>query len=124
MRIIIGGAYNGKKAYVKKELLGEQEAEWFEGTLPVGAVENIVVTDLHKWLAQFEGDENSAIQLVMEALANRNSIVILTDISRGIVPMDAKDRELRDRCGRLYQKLMQEADEVIQIWYGIPKKIK
>lgn len=124
MRVIIGGAYNGKRAYVKRELLGKQSFQWFEGELPTGSIDNVVVTDLDKWLARFESDENTAIQSVIAALENKNSIVVLTDIGRGIVPMNPKDRELRDRCGRLYQRLMKEADEVIQIWYGIPKKIK
>lgn len=124
MRIVIGGAYNGKRDYVKRELLGPEQFQWFEGELPTGSAGKIVVTDLDQWLRQFEGDENTAIQVVMEALKDKESIVILTDISRGIVPMDPKDRELRDRAGRLYQRLIVEADEVIQIWYGIPKKIK
>lgn len=124
MRIIIGGVYNGKRAYVKERLVGGEAFTWFAGELPTGTVENVVVTDLDKWLMQFEGNEETASQMVMNALENRNSIVILTDMSRGIVPIDAKDRALRDACGRLYQKLIAQAEEVIQIWYGIPKKIK
>ena len=52
------------------------------------------------------------------------SVVILTDIGRGIVPIDARQRKLRDACGRLYQRLMAEADEVTRIWYGIAQTIK
>lgn len=124
MRVIIGGAYNGKRKYVKENLLGQKEFRWFEGELPNSEAENIVVAGLEQWLMQFEGEEERAIQLVVESLMNRNSIVILTDINRGIVPIERKDRELRDRCGRLYQRLMEEAEEVIQIWYGLPKIIK
>lgn len=124
MRIVIGGAYNGKKAYVKNELIGKETYEWFAGELPEGTARNVVVTDMEKWMSQFTGDEETAIQYVLASLADRSSIVVLTDISRGIVPIDPKDRELRDRCGRLYQALIAKADEVIQVWYGIPKKIK
>lgn len=60
----------------------------------------------------------------MNSLKSRNCIVILTDIGRGIVPMDPEMRALRDSCGRLFQRIMKQADEVIQIWYGIPKLIK
>lgn len=126
MRVVIGGAYNGKRAYVKSilEKEGIANVPWYEGVLPNSGQEMIVVTDLERWLITFEGEETLAIEQVLQALKNRKSIVILTDISRGIVPMDAETRELRDRCGRLYQKVIGQAEEVIQLWYGIPKKIK
>lgn len=126
MRVVIGGAYNGKRAYVKKILEKERrtDVQWVEGKLPVAGQSLIVVANLEKWLANFEGHEEEAIALLMESLRNRESIVILTDISRGIVPMDANLRALRDRCGRLYQTIMKHADEVVQVWYGIPKTIK
>lgn len=126
MRVIIGGAHNGKRDYVKKQLEYEKKAAvvWVEGDLPTAGQAFIVVSGLEKWLTNFQGSEEEAIELVMNALKERESIVILTDISRGIVPMDAETRALRDRCGRLYQKIMTQAEEVIQIWYGIPKTIK
>ena len=60
----------------------------------------------------------------MKSIENRDVILILTDIGRGIVPMDAGQRELRDVCGRLYQRLFSEADEITRIWYGIAKTLK
>lgn len=126
MRVVIGGAHNGKRDYVKQQLAKEKNSavEWIENRLPTAGHTFVVVSGLEKWLGDFKGSEEEAIELVMNALKERESIVILTDISRGIVPMDAKARALRDRCGRLYQKIMTEADEVIQVWYGIPKTIK
>lgn len=126
MRVVIGGAYNGKRAYVKKWLAEEgiTDVEWIAGELPPVSHTMVIVTDLEKWLENFEGDEEVANKLALEALENRKCIVILTDISRGIVPIEPEMRALRDRCGRLYQNMIQAADEVIQIWYGIPKTIK
>lgn len=126
MRVVIGGAYNGKRAYVKKWLaeVGKTDVEWISGKLPSVGHQMVILTDLEKWLENFEGDEEVANKLVMRALENRECIVILTDISRGIVPIEPEMRALRDRCGRLYQNIIQAADEVIQIWYGIPKIIK
>lgn len=126
MRVVIGGAHNGKRDYVKQQLAKENRTavNWVEGELPTVGQTFIVVSGLEKWLADFKGDDEEAIACVKEALKERESIVILTDISRGIVPMDATARALRDRCGRLYQNILAEADEVIQVWYGIPKIIK
>ncbi|WHT48370.1 bifunctional adenosylcobinamide kinase/adenosylcobinamide-phosphate guanylyltransferase [Sporosarcina thermotolerans] len=68
--------------------------------------------------------EETSIQKIVEAVEGRDVIFILTDIGRGIVPMDALQRALRDACGRLYQQLIAQADEVTRIWYGLPQTLK
>lgn len=128
MHIIIGGAYNGKREYVNAMLVG-REAEWFEGAIPSDRQHSdpsqiIVIAGIEKWLAQTELSESDAINHVLAAIAGRDVIVVLTDIGRGIVPIDAQHRKLRDACGRLYQRLMVEADEVTRIWYGIAQILK
>jgi adenosyl cobinamide kinase/adenosyl cobinamide phosphate guanylyltransferase len=128
MHIYIGGAHNGKRAYVKKRL-ASRESEWFDGNLPDGKdAENsdrvLVLAGLEKWLATVDLSEEEAIAQVMEVILNREVILILTDIGRGIVPIDGKQRQLRDTCGRLYQRLIDEAEEVTRIWYGIPQILK
>nr|WP_255726863.1 bifunctional adenosylcobinamide kinase/adenosylcobinamide-phosphate guanylyltransferase [Sporosarcina sp. ACRSM] len=79
---------------------------------------------LEKWLATEDIPEEEAVARVMEVIRNREVIIILTDIGRGIVPIDGKQRQLRDTCGRLYQRLIGEAEEVTRIWYGIPQILK
>lgn len=122
MQLFIGGAHNGKRAYVREQTTPNMK--WVDGTLPKRGSEPVVVAGLEKWLQQCKLSEEAAIHQVMIALENREAIVILTDIGRGIVPMDPEQRQLRDTCGRLYQRLFAEADEVTRIWYGIPKIIK
>lgn len=125
MHVYIGGAYNGKTDYVKEQVAQSGRVmAWYDGSLPPVGTDPVVVNNVHEWLAQFEGTEEEAIALWLERLANRESIVILTDIGRGIVPMDAKDRAFRDKCGRLYQGFIAQAENVTQIWYGIAKNIK
>ncbi len=127
MHIYIGGAHNGKRDYVRMMVV-DQEIQWFEGVLPncVGHSHNsiIVVAGIEKWLAETELQEADAINHVLAAVAGRDAIFILTDIGRGIVPIDAEQRRLRDVCGRLYQRLIAEADEVTRIWYGLAQTIK
>ena len=126
MQIFIGGAHNGKRTYVKELLKAQAKSNipWMEGALPSPSDEPVVIAGLEKWLLNCQLSEEEAIQQVMAALKNREVILILTDIGRGIVPMEAKQRQVRDTCGRLYQRLVEEADEVTHIWYGIPKKVK
>ena len=126
MRVIIGGSHNGKRAYVKT-LLAEQEksdVQWFEGELPPPGSGDVVIAGLEKWLEKTELSEEDAIARVIKSVENRDAILILTDIGRGIVPVDVEQRKLRDICGRLYQRLLAEADEVTRIWYGIAQNIK
>ncbi|MCZ2260696.1 bifunctional adenosylcobinamide kinase/adenosylcobinamide-phosphate guanylyltransferase [Sporosarcina sp. G11-34] len=126
MHVIIGGAHNGKRAYVKTLIKeqGNNHVQWFEGELPKPGSESVVLAGLEKWLEQCGLGEEEAIARVIKSVENRAAILILTDIGRGIVPIEASQRELRDVCGRLYQRLLAKADEVTRIWYGIAKTIK
>ena len=123
MHVYIGGASNGKREYVKTTLKN-QKFRWFEGVLPNPGNDAVVIAGIEKWLEDTTLSEAEAIAHVMEIAQGHDVIFILTDIGRGIVPIDAKQRDLRDVCGRLYQKLTAEAEEVTRIWYGIAQNIK
>ncbi|WP_203248419.1 bifunctional adenosylcobinamide kinase/adenosylcobinamide-phosphate guanylyltransferase [Sporosarcina beigongshangi] len=128
MHVIIGGAHNGKRDYVNA-MLASRKIEWLEGSIlsdrqQLDTNQVIVVAGIEKWLAETKLSEADAIDYVLAIVAGREAIVILTDIGRGIVPIDAQHRKLRDACGRLYQRLMAEADEVTRIWYGLAQTLK
>ncbi len=134
MHVYIGGAHNGKRNYVNNVLTeqGEHNVHWIEGNEmgdihPVNSnsIRTVVIAGVEKWLAETDLSEEAAIDYVMNCISkDRQTLFILTDIGRGIVPMDAEQRKLRDACGRLYQRLMAEADEVTRIWYGLAKTLK
>ena len=124
MRVIIGGAHNGKRDYVK-ELLADEQYAWVDcsdGKLDLPSGQKIVIDRIEHWLMQT--DESEATELILKAIEGKDVIFILTDIGRGIVPMDAEQRALRDACGRLYQQLIAQADEVTRIWYGLAQTLK
>ena len=54
----------------------------------------------------------------------KQSIVITTDISGGIVPMDPVLRAWREACGRMNTDLAARADEVWRLFCGIPQRLK
>lgn len=58
------------------------------------------------------------------ARKNRELIMIGTDISKGIVPIDKKDRLWRDMTGWVYQDIVSQSKKVDVIWYGISSKLK
>jgi adenosylcobinamide kinase / adenosylcobinamide-phosphate guanylyltransferase len=132
MRVFIGGAFNGKRAYVK-QLVSEQDVQWIEceevGELPDAISKTIVLAGIESFVEeQLERPEEIVIEQFMEKLntyrQTSDIIAIITENGRGIVPVDPKIRELRDRCGRLTQQIFKEATEVTRVWYGLAEKLK
>ncbi|TWT27621.1 bifunctional adenosylcobinamide kinase/adenosylcobinamide-phosphate guanylyltransferase [Planomicrobium sp. CPCC 101110] len=129
MHIVFGGAFNGKREYVREQL-GNQEVSWFEGVMPERSPLFTVIAGVEKWVKlQLETgkSEKEILESASDALLLNESsrqIWILTDINRGIVPLDPIERQQRDVVGRLYQFLFKEAASVTRIWYGIPETLK
>ncbi len=126
MRVVIGGAHNGKREYVKR-LLENVQYQWIDcsaGDLKFPPDGKVVIDRIEQWLAQTDLSEAEAVEFIMKSIEGKDVIFILTDIGRGIVPMDAEQRMLRDACGRLYQRLIAQADDVTRIWYGLAQTLK
>ncbi|MFJ7405669.1 MULTISPECIES: bifunctional adenosylcobinamide kinase/adenosylcobinamide-phosphate guanylyltransferase [unclassified Lysinibacillus] len=130
MHVFIGGAYNGKTAYVT-QLLEEQEVAVMNGVIPevAPACDALIIKNLEHWLIKQNLEEDEVI--VKNILTNLKILeegcqlyIIVTDMGRGVVPMEKQTRLLRDTCGRLYQALFAEAKQVDRIWYGIAERIK
>lgn len=51
-------------------------------------------------------------------------IITGNEVGLGIVPIDKKERQLRDEVGFLYQELVKRATKVYRVWNGIPMLIK
>ena len=63
---------------------------------------------------------------VLRAQAGRlaGAIVISTDISSGVVPVDPQMRAWREACGRMNAWLAGQADEVWRLFCGLPQRLK
>lgn len=130
MHIVFGGAFNGKRQYVREQLK-DQHVDWNEGQLPdkKDAEAFVVIAGLEHWVRQQLEKDFSEQQLMEQVKSFLNQgqaqqTWILTDLNRGIVPTERIEREMRDVLGRLYQFLFAEAKDITRIWYGIPQKIK
>ena len=83
-----------------------------------GRVDVIVIDCLTLWLSnlllQDEGDINSHIEQLADALRARQShvIVVTNEVGMGIVPDNALARRFRDCAGRAHQRLARESDEI------------
>ena len=51
-------------------------------------------------------------------------MIISDEIGNGIVPVDAFERDYRERTGRMLITLASQADEVVRVICGIGQKIK
>ncbi|WP_332646837.1 bifunctional adenosylcobinamide kinase/adenosylcobinamide-phosphate guanylyltransferase [Lysinibacillus sp. 54212] len=134
MQVYIGGAYNGKRQFVMNKLasIPKEHVHFFDGIIPESSFtgkDYVILMNFEKLSLQYKGmPELVVAQQVVDRLSEleqqTNVICICTDIGRGIVPLNPTDRFVRDCCGRIYQRLFQEARSVTRIWYGIPEKIK
>ena len=135
MYVILGGAYNGKRNYVDTMLQkrGNVAVHDIAGEIPnISAIseKDIVVISEFETIVQamLEQQEEVIAEMIAEQLLELNKhaqvICICTDMSRGVVPLEKDVRQMRDTCGRIYQKLCQEADTVIRVWYGLPQILK
>jgi adenosylcobinamide kinase / adenosylcobinamide-phosphate guanylyltransferase len=146
LHFITGGAFNGKRAWVKRAYKRELNGSFYwlsaydNGTLPADLIEIhqelMIVEGVEMWLKElteiydsYKCREilNSCIDnwLVWEkAQLNRNMVVIGTDITKGIVPLNKEDRKWRDVTGWVYQDIAAKSEAVSIIWYGINQTIK
>lgn len=102
--LIIGGKHQGKLEYAKKI---SPETEIFDG--------------LEAWLR-----EETAPFEVLEAmlLEKPNLTIICDEVGCGIVPLEASQREWRERVGRVCVWLGGRATRVIRMSCGIPTILK
>lgn len=145
MHFVTGGAFNGKRAWVKEAYRDHADGvHWIsaynQDPLPR------VLGEINHNIVIFEGAEAWLKELVREFTAahcrdiwkrcldnwltwenekrNRKVVVIGTDITKGIVPIEAVDRAWRDVTGWAYQDTASKAKNVDVIWYGLNQTIK
>ena len=131
MILIIGGFAQGKLHYVKQHYgHGEDGQAWLilDGTLdvPAGAdASQVIVNHLHRYIRE-QLRQGKDPEEVVESFCREHAdcILICDEIGNGIVPLEAEERNYRERTGRTLEKLAAEADEVVRVVCGIGQRIK
>ena len=124
MRIITGGAFQGKRAFAEKLYPG---VEWTDGGRC--ALDEIrtcrAVYGFHefvkRWIKQGKSWEELESLMLEE---NRDLILICDEIGCGLVPVDAFEREYRESTGRVMNALAEQAERVDRVVCGIGRRIK
>lgn len=142
MHFVTGGAFNGKRQWVKQYY--PTGTTWFLASdynswpVPDKELDTIVVLEgLETWIKK-EINVELATDIILEKnikslekwlkwekkKENRWLVLIGTDISKGIVPIEKENRLQRDITGWFYQRLVKQAEQVDQVWYGISETLK
>lgn len=108
MKLIIGGAYQGKKKYAM---------EYYDG-LPL-------LEEFHLMVLELVKSGIDPVEYVKSHLDEYRGMVILCDdISCGIVPVDPIERKWREELGRTLGVITQNSDEVVRVFCGLGTKLK
>lgn len=124
MEMIIGGAYQGKTDYAKKEFpallwkegssLTEEELMRAEGIL-----------NFQEYIRRELKDGKDLSQLAERILQKNPEIVLVSqEVGYGVVPMDPFDRAYRETVGRVCTKLASYSKKVTRVACGIGMVIK
>lgn len=131
MILVFGGAYQGKLDFAKREL----------GVTEIG---DRCIYGLQEWIREIIADGrniNESIEKLISDIKDREKtvgenptqesgdsqheiVVIMDDISQGLVPMNVEDRAFREANGRVMIKLAEAATEVYRVFCGLGGKVK
>ena len=121
MILITGGSYQGKLDYAKERF------HLSDNDICVGNVDFskrcLAYIDQYALECVRQGEEPAD---VFRANADKlkDKIIVATDISGGVVPMDATLRAWREANGRMNNWLAGQADEVWRLFCGLPQRLK
>lgn len=127
MKLIIGGYAQGKLNYV----LGKYDVEAskiFDGKIPENIEEEkgtVVINHFHNWVRMKIAYDDCPEKEIFEFIEKYPDCVIISDeVGNGIVPIEAFEREYRERTGRILVEIAKRAEEVERVMCGIGQKIK
>ena len=143
MIFVFGGAYQGKLDFVKEKFCLRDSDIFTLGTVPLAnlttgtvplakeILDNGVrcINGLDTWvraLVDNGADVDSVVNEFVDSITceSKDIVIIMNDVSQGIVPMDPVERAFREANGRTMIKLAREAEEVYRVFCGIGIKIK
>lgn len=126
MKLIIGGAFQGKRRYAA-ECFGISEEDILSG-------ENAAPDDLYgcKAVSEFHlliksaGTAPEAASSFIDGIYERNPdiIIICDEVGAGITPVERIERDWRETVGRTCCRAAELSDTVVRIHCGLPQTIK
>ena len=124
MILVFGGAYNGKKDFIKEKFNINEEDIFYcsDGEIDFSKK---VICGLHKFTYNNTLKNKSSLEYIKENInLFKDKIMISDEISSGIVPLKKEDRMWREETGRCLQYLSKESSCVYRVFCGISTIIK
>ena len=126
MILITGGSYQGRLDYAR-ERFGLTDGDVFVCTeqTEAPALDRRCIAYIDRFAlnrVRAGADPCAFFRKNASRLADR--ILIATDVSCGVVPVDAVLRAWREACGRMNNALAAQADEVWRLFCGLPQRLK
>lgn len=108
MKLIIGGAYQGKRQYAIENFGGEN-----------------IIADFHLTVLKLIKNGNDPLEYVKKNMQNyKDRVIICDDISCGVVPTDPLMRKWREAVGQVLAYIAKECEEVVRVFCGLGTRIK
>lgn len=120
--LIIGGAYQGKRAFAEKKFHLDAQAFSDGENMPLGQeISTIAVDHLHLLVRRMLL-ENQPVSSLLPLLEDH--IVLCDELGCGVVPVEKEENDWREATGRLCCDLAERADQVYWLRAGIAQCIK
>lgn len=124
MKMIIGGAYQGKYEYVRQKF---KIKDWIDGSTckeeEVFKCEGI--NYFHEYIRRQMQEGKSVEHLAEEIIdKNPNLLIISNEVGYGVVPVGKFEREYREKVGRICTQLAEYSTQVHRVVCGIGTVIK
>ena len=123
MIFIFGGAWQGMEEYAR-------EAYGVQKIVPVSEDGEIdfsgdAVNKLERFVLRCVRNGQSSVECFEQMYDQWKDLVLIgSDISCGLVPMEAETRALREENGRLNSYLAQKSEHTIRLFCGLPQVLK
>ena len=126
MMLIIGGSHQGKLDFARaRYALADGDVCLCDGNTEVLDASAKCVAYIERWALnrlRAGADPEAELEALLPQL--RGAVLIATDLSCGVVPVDPMMRAWREACGRVNTRLAARSDEVWRLFCGLPQRLK
>lgn len=126
MKIITGGAFQGKKDYAENNFAIDK-SDMISGSecTPESIFTARCIYDFQLFIRRVLSSGDSPMELAERLAAENPEIIIITDeIGAGIIPIEREERIWRETVGKVCCFLAERSEIVVRICCGIPITIK
>ncbi|MCL1912878.1 MAG: bifunctional adenosylcobinamide kinase/adenosylcobinamide-phosphate guanylyltransferase [Eubacteriaceae bacterium] len=125
MILVFGGSNQGKREFVQKQF-GINRHDMFVCSDKQGiSYDNQAIANFNDFVQWLLARGKDPVEYVQSNLHNfKDKIIIIEDITSGIVPLGKETRAYREYVGKVMQLFSRNADEVYRVFCGIGEKLK